>query len=32
MLAGMHKRLNAEELIQHLITFAAAGLRVPASH
>ena len=32
MLAGMHKRLNAEELIQRLIAFAAAGLRVPAPH
>lgn len=32
MPAGMHKRLNAEELIQRLTAFAAAGLRVPASH
>jgi AcrR family transcriptional regulator len=32
MPAGMHKRLNTEELVQRLIAFAAAGLRVPASH
>ena len=32
MPTGMHKRLNAEELIQRLIAFAAAGLRVPVSH
>jgi Tetracyclin repressor-like, C-terminal domain len=30
MPAGMHKRSNMEELIQRLIVFAAAGLRVPA--
>lgn len=32
MPAGMHKRLNTEELIQRLIAFATAGLRAPASH
>ena len=32
MPAGMHKRLNAEELIQRLIAFGGAGLRIPAPH
>jgi len=32
MPAGMHKRLNTEELVQRLIVFAAAGLRAPPLH